>query len=72
MPGLSGLCRDALSIRKILVGPNVNDLIQRANFGVPEGTKLGELLTVLQGRGEAFFEFWNAPPRASGYRYAFL
>ena len=51
---LAGLGADAVALLHVLVAPDVDDLVQRADFGVPEGGDGRVLFAVGQRLGEGF------------------
>ena len=54
---LDGIGTDLGALQRILVGPDVDDLIERANLGVPEGGEGRELQARLERIGPALQKF---------------
>src|SRR5581483_12395625 len=57
---LQGLGADARALGEVLVRPHVDDLVERADLGVPEGRERRVLLAVLVRLAEPLLHFAEA------------
>src|SRR5262249_35812429 len=58
---LRRLCADARALGEVLIAPHVDDLVQGADFGVPEGGERRVLLPVLVGLAVPLLHLGEAP-----------